>query len=220
MSGFLLSWAISTICFRLGPERDTGLLYRGADESDVSSSSRHAGIPGAHLTARGRAPASLRHRDFALLWSGQSISLVGDGVYTVALALETLRIDNHPLALSLVLGARLLPTVLLLVAGGVIVDRVPRRFAMLTSDITRGVAVGLIALLVAAGAIHIWELAVISAIFGAADALFYPASTAVTPELLSAELLVQGSALSYTSQTIAQLLIGPALGGLAGAAIL
>jgi hypothetical protein len=33
-------------------------------------------------------PAALRHRDFALLWSGQSISLVGDGVYTVALALE------------------------------------------------------------------------------------------------------------------------------------
>jgi hypothetical protein len=72
-------------------------------------------------------PAALRHRDFALLWSGQSVSLIGDGVYTVALALETLRIDNHPLALSLVLAARLLPTVLLLVVGGVIVDRIPRR---------------------------------------------------------------------------------------------
>jgi MFS family permease len=79
-------------------------------------------------------PAALHHRDFALLWSGQSISLIGDGIYTVALALETLRIDNHPLALSLVLAARLLPTVLLLVVGGVIVDRIPRRFAMLASD--------------------------------------------------------------------------------------
>jgi MFS family permease len=88
------------------------------------------------VNAPGRTPSALRHRDFALLWSGQSISLIGDGVYTVALALETLRIDNHPLALSLVLAARLLPTVLLLVAGGVIVDRVPRRMAMLTSDVT------------------------------------------------------------------------------------
>ena len=48
--------------------------------------------------------AALRHRDFALLWSGQSISLVGDGVYTVALALETLRVDNNPAALSFVLA--------------------------------------------------------------------------------------------------------------------
>lgn len=103
----------------------------------------------------GRAPAALHHRDFALLWSGQSISLVGDGVFTVALALETLRIDDHPFALSLVLAARLLPTVLLLVAGGVIVDRIPRRFAMLASDATRGLAVAVIAGLVAIGTLQI-----------------------------------------------------------------
>src|ERR1700686_2768617 len=108
-------------------------------------------------------PAALRHRDLALLWSGQSVSLVGDGVYTVALALETLRIDNHPLALSLVLAARLLPTVLLLVAGGGIVDRVPRRLAMLTSDAARGAAVGVIALLAALGGLQGWELVVIPA---------------------------------------------------------
>jgi MFS family permease len=56
-------------------------------------------------------------------------------------------------------------------------------------------------------------------LFGAADALFYPASTAVTPEILPAELLVQGSALNHTSQTVAQNLIGPALGGLVVAAL-
>ena len=138
-------------------------------------------------------PAALRHRDFALLWSGQSISLVGDGVYTVALALETLRIDNHPIALSLVLAARLLPTVLLLVAGGVIVDRVPRRLAMLASDSTRGAAVAVIAVLVALGALQVWELVLMSAVFGAADALFYPAATALTPEILPAELLVRAA---------------------------
>jgi predicted MFS family arabinose efflux permease len=164
-------------------------------------------------------PAALRHRDFALLWSGQSVSLIGDGIYTVALALETLRIDNHPLALSLVLAARLLPTVLLLVVGGVIVDRIPRRFAMLASDATRGTVVAVIAALVALGTLHIWELIVLSIVFGAADALFYPASTAVTPEILPAELLVQGSALNHTSETVAQNLLGPALGGLVVAAL-
>ena len=144
---------------------------------------------------------------------------MGDGVYTVALALVTLRIDSHPLALSFVLAARLLPTVLLLLAGGVIVDRIPRRFAMLASDMTRGAAVAVIALLAGLGDLQVWELVVMSVIFGAADALFYPAATAIVPEILPAELLVQGSALNATSHTVAQMLIGPALGGLVVAAL-
>src|ERR1700680_4208493 len=148
--------------------------------------------------------SALRHRDFALLWSGQSISLVGDGVYTVALALVTLRIDDHPLALSFVLAARLLPTVLLLLAGGVLVDRLPRRFAMVAADTTRGAAVTGVAVLVGLGDLQVWELIVMSVIFGAADALFYPAATAIVPEILPAELLVPGSALRATSVTVAQ----------------
>lgn len=157
--------------------------------------------------------AALRHRDFALLWSGQSVSLVGDGIFIVALALETLHIDSRPTALSFVLAARLLPTVLLLLVGGVVVDRVPRRLTMLASDAIRGLAVLAIAVLVAAGVIQLWELVVMSVVFGAADAFFYPASTAIVPELLPAELLVQGSALTTTSRTFAQVLVGPALGG-------
>ena len=167
----------------------------------------------------GRRFAALRHRDFALLWSGQSISLVGDGVFMVALALETLHIDDHPAALSFVLAARLVPTVLLLLVGGVIVDRIPRRLAMLASDVTRGLAVAIIALLVAFGDVEVWQLVVMSVIFGAADALFYPASTAVVPEILPAELLVQGSALNATSHTAAQVLIGPAIGGIVVASL-
>src|SRR5450432_4014395 len=133
------------------------------------------------MNGRRRTTAALRHRDFALLWSGQSVSLIGDGVYTVALALETLRVDDRPLALALVLAARLFPTVLLLLAGGVIVDRIPRRLAMLVSDSTRGVVVAVVAVLIAFGSPEIWELVVMSVIFGAADALFFPAVTAVVP---------------------------------------
>ncbi len=171
------------------------------------------------MSTSGRRFAALRHRDFALLWSGQSISLVGDGVFMVALALETLHVDDHPAALSFVLAARLVPTVLLLLVGGVIVDRIPRRVAMLASDVTRGLAVAGIALLVALGDIEVWQLVVMSVIFGAADALFYPASTAVVPEILPAELLVQGSALNSTSHTAAQVLIGPAIGGVVVASL-
>jgi predicted MFS family arabinose efflux permease len=161
-----------------------------------------------------RKSSALGHRDFALLWSGQSVSLAGDGIFTVALALETLRIDDRASALSFVLAARLMPTVLLLLIGGVLVDRIPRRVAMLVSDLSRALVVGAVASLVAVHALHVDELVVMSLLFGTADALFYPASTAIVPELLPAELLVQGSALSSTSRSVAQMLIGPALGGL------
>jgi len=138
---------------------------------------------------------ALRERDFALLWSGQSVSSVGDGIFTIALALETLRIDHNPTGLAFVFAARAVPSVCFALIGGVVVDRVSRRLAMLASDGVRGLAVGAIALLVGAGALQLWELIVMSAIFGAADAFFGPASMAFLPELLPADLLVQGNAL-------------------------
>jgi MFS family permease len=75
----------------------------------------------------GRYLEPLRHRDFALLWSGQAVSQLGDGIFTVTLAIETLRLGHGGTGLSYVLAARLLPAVLFALAGGVLVDRVPRR---------------------------------------------------------------------------------------------
>ena len=155
----------------------------------------------------------LRHRDFALLWSGQTVSMLGDGIFTVTLALETLRVDPHPIALSYVLAARLLPAVVFVLVGGAIADRVPRRLAMLGSDLARGAAVATITVLVATGAIHLAALIGMAFVFGLADALFFPALTATTPEIVPAELLVSASALSTISTQVAQILIGPVVGG-------
>jgi hypothetical protein len=156
----------------------------------------------------------LRHRDFALLWSGQAISQLGDGVFTVTLAIEALRLDHRAIGLSYVLAARLLPAVLLALAGGVLVDRVPRRLAMLASDVTRGAAVAVATVLVAIGEIHLIGLVLMAFVFGVGDAVFFPAAVAITPELVPAESLVGASALNGTSLQVAGVLIGPAVGGL------
>jgi DHA3 family tetracycline resistance protein-like MFS transporter len=158
-------------------------------------------------------------RDFALLWSGQTVSSLGDGIFTIALAIVTLEVDHHPSGIALVFAARAVPSVLLSLVGGVVVDRVSRRRAMLTSDVVRGVAVGIIGLLLARGELHLWELIVMAAIFGAADSFFYPASTAIMPELLEPDLLVSGNALSQMSSQLTQGLLGPAVGGIVVAAI-
>jgi MFS transporter, DHA3 family, tetracycline resistance protein len=143
--------------------------------------------------------------------------MVGDGIFTVTLALETLRVDDHPTALSFVLAARLAPTVLLLLLGGVIVDRVPPRMAMLVSDAVRGLTVAFITLGVATGRLRLWELVVMAVIFGIGDAFSTPAEVAIVPELLPTELLVQGNALTATSQQGAKF-AGPAIGGIIAAA--
>ena len=163
--------------------------------------------------------APLRERDFRLLWSGNLVSLLGDGIFTVALALEALRVDHQPTGLAYVLACRAVPAVALAIVGGGIVDRIPRRTAMLVADLVRGAAVGLIAILVVEQAIGLWELAVMAVAFGTADAFAGPAFLAVIPELLPPELITQANALNSTSAELAVNLIGPAVGGLAVAAI-
>jgi len=162
---------------------------------------------------------SLRVGDFALLWSGQGVSALGDGVFTIALAIVTLQIDPHPIALAYVFAARAVPAVCFALVGGVVVDRISRRVAMLASDAGRGIVVGIVGVLLAQGDLRLWELIVMSSLFGAADAFFGPASMAIVPELLDARLLAQGNALSQMSGQLAQGLIGPAFGGVIVAAI-
>jgi MFS family permease len=157
---------------------------------------------------------ALKVRDFALLWSGQTISSLGDGVFTIALALTALKIGHGAIDLAYVLAARAVPSVCFALLGGVVVDRVPKRLAMLTSDLVRGLAVGVVALLIAGQDLRMWQLIAMSAIFGTADAFFGPASLSILPELLDENLLAQGNALNTMSGSLTQGLIGPAVGGL------
>jgi MFS family permease len=162
---------------------------------------------------------ALRVHDFALLWTGQTISSLGDGIFTIALALLALEIGHSPIDLAYVLAARAVPSVCFALLGGVVVDRVPKRLAMLTSDLVRGIAVGVVALLIAHHDLRLWQLIVMSTIFGTADAFFGPASMAILPELLDEQMLAQGNALSQMSGQLTQGLIGPAVGGLIVGAI-
>jgi MFS family permease len=141
------------------------------------------------------------------------VSLLGDGIYTVALIIEALRVDHSPSALGLVLAARVMPMVILLPVAGVVVDRVSRRQAMIASDVVRGAAVGVLALLVAAHLASIAALLSISVVFGIANAFFGPAMNSILPELLTGDLLTQGNALRATTTQLASAMIGPAVGG-------
>ena len=163
-------------------------------------------------------PHALRHRDYTLLWSGQTISVVGDGIYTVAIALEALRISDDASTLAYVQAARVAPNAVFLLFAGALVDRLPRRLVALGANALRGAAIAALATLVAAHALNLTELVLLSAVVGAGDAFFYPAYRAIMPELLPADLLTQGNAFNSASQTVGSSFLGPAIGGVIVAA--
>jgi MFS family permease len=155
----------------------------------------------------------LRHRDFALLWSGLAVSMLGDGIYRVAIAWQVYEISNAPTALSVVGAAWTLPTVLLLLAGGVLSDRVDRRLLLVGADVLRALAIGGVAVLSLTGALELWMLLVLVAVYGVGEALFHPAASAITPMLVPRDELVQANALEHLVRPFALQFMGPALGG-------
>jgi MFS family permease len=89
---------------------------------------------------------------------------------------------------------------------------------MLGSNSAGGVVVGILAILVFAGQAQLWELYLLSFIFGVVDAVFYPAFDSMPPSLLPEARLGSGNALLQGSAQLATLL-GPALAGLIIAAV-
>ena len=160
-----------------------------------------------------------RIRDFALLSTGLTVSYLGDGIYLVAIAWQVYELSNAPTALSIVGVAWTLPMVVFLLAGGVVSDRVERRKVMIAADLVRGVAIAAIGALSVAGALELWHLVVLVAVYGAGEAFFGPALGAIVPEIVPENVLVQANSVAQLVEPLALRLLGPALGGWAIAAL-
>jgi MFS family permease len=156
----------------------------------------------------------LKIRDFSVFWAGQSVSLLGDGIFLVAIAWQVYDLWNVPTALSIVGVIETVPLVLLVAVGGVVTDRVERRWVLVWASVVRGVSVLAIGVLGLLGALELWHIFVITAFYGAGLAFQGPAQGAIVPDLVPDELLVQANSLSQLMRPIAMSLLGPAIGGL------
>jgi len=169
---------------------------------------------GGRLGGRLKIVQPLKLRDFSLLWAGMTVSMLGDGIYFVAIAWQVLRLSNAPTALSAVGVAWTIPQVVFLLIGGVVSDRLDRRTILLASDIVRGVAIGALGLLSVSGNIELWQIVVLVAVYGAGEAFFMPAFGAIVPDIVPQNLLVEANALDQFVRPAAFRMVGPALGGL------
>ena len=155
----------------------------------------------------------LRERDFALLWLGMTVSLLGDGIFLVAQAWQVYDLDNDPVALSLVGTAWTGGMVAFLLTGGIVSDRLERRRVLVAADLVRAAALVAMGVLALTGAVELWHLVALSVLIGVGEAFFGPAFGALVPDLVAAEHLVQANALDQLVRQAAARLFGPALGG-------
>ena len=160
----------------------------------------------------------LRERPFRLLFIGQGASVLGDAMATIAIAFAVIDVTGSKADLGRVLMARTIPLVILLILGGVIADRLPRRALMLGSDLTRfACQAALAALLFSGNATIAWMMALM-AVYGTAEALFRPALSGLTPQTVSAPRLQEAMALLGMTPAVG-LATGAVLGGVIVAAL-
>ncbi len=154
---------------------------------------------------------SLKHRPFALLWTGQTTSRLGDSLYRIALSWWVLEKTGSAVAMGTVLVFSQIPMLIFLLIGGVVVDRLPRIRIMFISDVLSGLVITFVTVFAWLDLLQIWHIYIASMIFGFVEAFFFPAYQAVIPQITPAELLTSANSLNGLSQRVSGI-VGPALG--------
>jgi MFS family permease len=160
----------------------------------------------------------LRHRQFRWLITGRTISMLGGAVAPIALAFAVLDLTGSVRDLGVVVAARSLTSVVVLLAGGVIADRFPRRLVMVTSAALAAVPQALAAAAVLTHTASIPLLVTLSVLNGAVSAFSFPASSALLPQTVPAEIRQQANAINRLGLSGA-MISGAAVGGIVVAVV-
>lgn len=188
----------------------------GARDTTRSEESEPASERAGAQRSRWRLPetfASLRHRNYQLLWSGTMISQSGDWMDQIALNWLVYELTDSALALALLNLCRLLPITLFTLIGGVAADRIERRKLLL---ITQSVAMFLafaLAIVVSTGIVQFWMVLVVAVGRGVMMSFNQPARQSLISDLVPRELLTNAIALNSATMNLTRV-IGPMIGGL------
>jgi MFS family permease len=161
---------------------------------------------------------SLRHRDFALFWTGNFLSNIGTWMQNLALGWHILLLTNSPFLLGLNGFLGTIPSFVFSLPGGAIADRLSRRRLMLVTQTAMAVLALVLGLLTSLHVVRINEILAISFLTGLASALNSPAYQAIVPDLVERRDLVNAVALNSAQFNLSRA-IGPTLAGLALGAV-
>ncbi len=154
--------------------------------------------------------ALLRRRNFALLWFGGLISLMGDYTLFVGLPIYVYQLTGSTLATSGMFVAGLLPHLLVGSIAGVFVDRWDRKRTLVIANVALGLL--LLPLLLVRSEGGLWVVYLVALLQSAVGQFVRPAENALLPTLVEEEHLLPANALNSLNNNIARL-VGPPLGG-------
>ncbi|MEU8300494.1 MFS transporter [Micromonospora sp. NPDC048909] len=154
----------------------------------------------------------LRLRTFRLLFLGRTVSAVGDAVVPAALVLAVLRATGSTAAIALVLGAAMVPRLLLLPLGGVLADRFDARRVAILADLTRCATQLVVGIELLGGDPSLTSITVAAALGGAAAAFALPTASPLVAGTVDPAQRQHANALLGTTANASRL-AGPALAG-------
>ncbi|MGY4929160.1 MFS transporter [Streptomyces sp. 900105755] len=157
--------------------------------------------------------APLRYRSYRLLSLGRITATLGNSVAPIALAFAVLDLTGSTTSLGLVVGTRFLANVLFTLSGGILADRLPRSFVLVSSNWFSALTQATVATLVLTHTATVPWLIVLSALNGTASALALPASGALTPQTVPPEMVREAVTIVRLGMNTA-VICGASLGGL------
>ncbi|MDO8614891.1 MAG: MFS transporter [Dehalococcoidia bacterium] len=155
---------------------------------------------------------ALRHRNYRLYYIGQSISLSGTWMQTIAQSWLVIQLTDSKAALGTVITLQFLPITLFVLVAGVIADRVPKRAFIVGTMSLAAVQALLLSILVWSGQVQLWHVYVLAAMLGLANAFEQPTRQAFVVEMVGKGDLLNAIALNSGMFNGARL-VGPAIGG-------
>jgi len=152
-------------------------------------------------------------RDFLLLWTGGTISMLGSQFSMIAMPWLMLQLTGDPLALGTMLALQGIPRVATMLIGGALSDRFSPRVILLACDWINFALVGLSAALVFSGTMQVWMLYLLGMLTGLLSGFVIPAANSIIPLIVPEDDLQAGNSINMGSVQLVGL-VGPALAGL------
>jgi MFS family permease len=161
----------------------------------------------------------LEMRDFRLLLADRVLAPMSFAFSLVGVSFAVLSQTHGSTAkLSYVLAAQIAPSLIFVLVGGVFADRIAPQKVIIAANAMMAIGEGTFGILVLTGHPALWQMIALEGLTGTGMAVFYPASQALLPRLVPAELLQEATALSRLAMNAAQM-GGAVLAGFCIAAI-
>ena len=156
---------------------------------------------------------ALNHGDFRRFFFGQAVSLIGTWMQAIGQSWLILSLTTSPFRLGLISTLQFLPVLLFSLAGGALVDRLPKRRVIIVTQIAFMLQAFVMAVLVYTGTVQYWHVAVLATVFGLVNALDLPARQSYYVEMVGKGDLSNAISLNAAAFNAARV-VGPGVAGL------